>query len=571
MTAEALSLSGQAFLACNGQDATGQPLPAEGFSGYFFQGADFVAGQAGFAAFRAAGGTPPLSEDGCYVHHHRAGEAHVFTTDHCGYHKLFYIHRPGFWAVSNSLWQIARSLWQAGLTPEPNLAEIAAMEAEGTLIPTGRGMFFGQLSTFDSLIRGVQLAPHGMALHVSATGASLHPLPPRSGQTPRPADYAQSLARALGVWQARIAGLAAAGLHLSADLTGGLDSRTVLALLMSGAPGPALSLRSNLNDRGARDLRLAQSLAAHLGLPHNDPKAPKPPAIPALRAFETWRDLSLGAYHPIYFPQSLPTAQILHFGGGGGGNQRSVYDRSLWARLTGAGRLERFIPARMRNLRPPAQRAAYGQALRATMARLVAQQEDVTQQGSSQIAPLVLHYRAFRNRFHAGRTPQYILSVNPLASTLFDDCAALAGADRIARAQMFYDIMESLHPGLTALPFDSRRKSPDAAITAGLTRVTPLPHPPGRVFVPAPLPKRRKAPPAPPGTAFDHLARLYAKARPLAAAHLAPAYLRRADHALARAVAQRRFAHPNRSKRVGVVCAFALFLPPDPDATPTKD
>lgn len=537
-------LSGRAFLA-----SSRDPLPDEGFAGYCFVGTDFVAGSAGFAAYRAAGGAMPLAEDGCYVHHYRAGETQVFSCDHSGYHKLFYFCKNGFWAASNSLWQLAAAMRDAGFLPQPDAAEIAAMEAEGTIIPTGRGMFFGQLSTVNCIIRDVQLLPQRHVLHVGTRGAQICPLPPR----PRPRDYAEGLAKALGVWRARIAGLVAGRAVLSADLTGGLDSRTVLAILLSGGDKDALFLKSNLNSRGRADLRIAQRIAAGLGLRHNQKLPRSAPPLTGGQAFETWRDICLGSYHPIYFPRQAATAGLVHFGGGGGENQRAVYDRSLWARLMGLDRLDRFIAARRRNLRVADHRDAYGEALRKTFDLLQAQD------GNSGVHPLILHYRAFRNRFHAGRTPQYILSINPIASALFDDCAALAGPERLTRGQLFYDIMESLVPGLADYPFDKRRKAPDASVRAALCRVTPEDHAPGRVFAPPPGGRPARGDGGP--SAFEHLAALYAEARPLAAKYLAQRYLRRADRELQHAVRTKGFSHPNRSKRIGVVCAFALFLP----------
>jgi len=538
------------FLVVNGCNARGRPLPDELLSGYFFHGADFVLGKAGYAAFRAAGGPAPLAEDGCYIHALREGDGYRFAADYCGYRKIFYIHSPGFWAVSNSLWQIARAMRAAGLEPRPDPVELAAMEAEGTLIPTGRGMFFSQLTTFRTVIEGVRLLPRDSALRIGPGGATELPLPPR----PTGQDYAATLARALGLWSARIAGLVQAGWQLSADLTGGIDSRTVLALLMAGSGGQALFPRSNLNDRGRADLRVAQDLCRHLGLAHNAPLPQRPPALPAPEAFAAWRDLCLGAYHPIYFPRHRLTPGIAHFGGGGGGNQRSVYDRSVWARLRRLGRPDRFVAARMANLRPAAQRAPYGAALHATLARIAST-------APAGMDPLLLHYREFRNRFHAGRTPQYQLSINPLASALLDDCAALAGPARIETAQMFYDMLESLHPGLVERPFDKRHKAIGAARRAALTRVTPDPLPPGRVFADwAPRPPRAQGGPG----LMERMANLYARARPLAAQHLPARYLAQADRELERARKTGAFSHPNASKRVGVVAAFALFLAPDP-------
>ncbi|WP_151718739.1 hypothetical protein [Gemmobacter serpentinus] len=539
------------FLVVNGADATGTALPDEVFAGYYFHATDFISGPRGYAAFRKAGGPLPEAEDGCYVHGLRTDEDLIFSADYCGYHKLFYIHRPGFWAVSNSLWQIAHAMRRAGLMPEPDLAQLAAVEAEGTIFPTGRGMFFAQMSTFDTVIQGVKLLPHRMRLRIGPSGARLEALPPRAPQ----GSYADALSRELGIWVARIATLAAQDRLLHADLTGGLDSRTVLSILLAGSGGEGLFLNSATGARQVRDLKVAQSLSARLSLPLNQPLPRKPPALGPGEAFEVWRDLCLGAYHPIYFPRHRVTNDVIHFGGCGGGNQRSVYDRSVWARLTGMGQLARFIPARMRNLRPAAQRAPFGAALRATIARLT-EQEGAGPDGG--LDPLVLHYRAFRNRLHGGRTPQYLISFNPIASALFDDCAALAGPERITRAQLFYDILESLRPGLANLPFDKSRKSPTPAIIAGLTRVTPSPQPLGQVFAPRPKPggRPRKGP-----SPYAELAALYARARPLAAPHLATSYLRRADRELAFALRHGRFSWPARAKRIGVVTAFALFDP----------
>lgn len=522
-----------------------QPLPESLFQGYFFSGTDFVQGAEGYARFRQTN-PAPFREDGTYVVAARDGDDLVLTTDYSGYKKLFFYAQGRDWVVSNSLFQIAQQLRAMGKTPEPNLAQVAAMAAEGTVFPTGRGMFFGQLTTFETIIAGVQMVPSFMALRVGPNGAAPEPLQPCHST----GEYGDLLARFMAVWAGRFATLASrAQTQISVDLTGGIDSRAVLALALLGAGAGGLHVRSNLNRRGQKDLQIAQGLCRALGVQHNRPLAPKPRRPAGQQGYAIWRELCLGAYFPIYFPQTEPDPTVVHFGGGGGGNQRPVYAKPAWLAFARRKVMpETFVQKRCANLPLSAHRAAYGDSLRRTFAMLTSVHENAG------IDPLVLHYREFRNRLHAGRTPQYTISFNPLGSRLLDDCIGAAGAARIERAQVFYDIMANADERFLSMPFDKRAKAPSKAVLENLTRGAATVPVAGRAYVTArakPLRSKDGAGPA----ALAHLAAAYAKARQNFAPRLLSRwYLWRADRAV-----QKGFAHPITSKRVGVVLAMSLF------------
>jgi hypothetical protein len=171
------------------------------------------------------------------------------------------------------------------------------------------------------------------------------------------------------------------------------------------------------------------------------------------------------------------------------------------------------------------------------------------------------HYRHFRNRFHAGRAPQYGVKFLPLASKLLDSVTAVAGKSRFRNAQMHYDILYNLKPELLDIPFDNWRKRPGRGVRRSLTSITACSSPSGTCFIddahtlPEATRKRKKT-----ASAIDHLREEFSWAKTgFAVDFLGSAYVRRAERALQAAARKGGFSAPIESKRVAVVIACTMF------------
>jgi hypothetical protein len=528
--------------------------PDRFFQGYFFHNADYVFGEGGFEAFcRARELDRLLREDGCYVQAEKQqGGYYRFSTDYNGYKKLFYFWDSGFWVVSNSLYQIAAHIREHGYRVLPDSSQLAAMATEGTFYPSGRGSFFSQLTSFDTIVRGVRLVPADCALWIGSSGVrmerTIHPHSPDD-------NYRYQLERFISTWIGRFNTLVNDPcVQISCDLTGGLDSRAVFALLLSAVRGCDSSIASQLQIRSGpgfgawKDRAVAARICKHFGLSLNGRPATRPIWLNGKASYALWKDLCLGVYHPIYFPSESPSGRIVHLGGGGGENQRPFYSQ-----FPGAPSADSFVARRTRNLVCSA-RPGFEVALRQAI-------DKIMDGAPEYLDALALHYRHFRNRFHAGREPQYAVTFHPLASKLLDNVTDVAGKSRFQNAQMHYDILHNLKPELLDMPFDSWRKRPGRGVRRSLASITARPCPSGTCFIGdarhAPEETRKgKERAGPIGRLREEFH--WAKTG-FAADFLGNAYVRLAERGLKTAARKGRFSGPIQSKRVAVVMACAMF------------
>ncbi len=528
--------------------------PDRFFQGYFFHESDYVFTERGFDAFRRArGATRPEREDGCYVVAERQqGGDYRFSADYSGFKKLFYFWDSGSWVVSNSLYRIAVHLRRHGYPVVPDNAQLAAMAAEGTFYPSGRGSFFSQLTCFDTVISGVRLVPADSALLIGPSGVRTEKVGHRHGDQ----GYSTRLEHFIGTWIGRLATLMREPtIRISADLTGGLDSRVVFALLLgalrSSNPGigKRLQIRSSTASGARRDRAVAAAICRTFDLPLNGRAGRRQTWMNGETSYALWKDLCLGAYHPIYFPGAFPTGNFIHLGGGGGENHRPFYSRFI-----GAPAADAFVSRRARNIGLRSARAQFETALREAFERIM-------DGAPEHLDALACHYRHFRNRFHAGREPQYAVSFQPLASQLLDHVTGAAGPGRFRNAQVHYDILHSLVPELLDIPFDARSKRAGRGVRRRLTSVSAPPGVPGNCFTgdPRAFPEALRKRKGTPG-AIDCLREDFSGAKAgFATEFLGKTYVERAERALEAAARDGYFRSPIQSKRVAVVMACAMF------------
>jgi hypothetical protein len=527
--------------------------PDQFFQGYFFHHADYVFGDGGFRAFCRARNVERVSrEDGCYVQaEKRDGGYYRFSADYHGYKKLFYFWDNGFWIVSNSLYKITKQIRQNGYSLLPNHPQLAAMATEGAFYPSGRGTFFSQLTSFETIVQGVRLCPADCALWIGPSGVRVERFPEEGSD----GTYQQQLERFISIWTARLKALAGRrSLQLSCDLTGGLDSRAVLALLLGAIRGSDFGTSDRLRvlcgagQRVRKDHDVATRICDHFGLSLNGRLVKRPARLNGKSSYGLWKDLCLGTYHPIYFPNMYPTGDTVHLGGGGGESQRPFYER-----FVGAPTVDTFVARRTRNIGDRSARPGFGDALQQAI-------DSISYGAPEHVNALTCHYRHFRNRFHGGRDSQYVVKFQPLASKLLDYAAAVAGASRFRNAQMHYDIFYNLESELLDFPFDNWRKRPNRFVRRNITSVTVSALPEGCCFVEdraPPTEATRKGKET--ARAVDYLQDEFRLAADLAADFLGSTYVRRAARAMRAAASEGSFPTTIESKRVAVVLAYAML------------
>lgn len=526
--------------------SSSDPPRADGlFHGYGFHGSDFVFGDAGARAFREATGERMGSgEDGCYVCVEADGDDFVFKSDYCGYKKVFYLHENGFWAVSNSLHRLVGHLREHGRPVVPNYGQLAAI--------AGRGPTLCQLTSFATPVQTVALLPVGMDLRIGARGASPFPATP---ERERPTTYEDALARFVSVWVSRfMTVLSRDGASVESDISGGIDSRAVLGLVQeaAGRLGERAASRprykSGTGPEHKDDLPVARSLAGRFGLSLNEDEARADDA--PVDGFELWRDLNLGVYHRIRFPTRGQNPHDISVGGGAGENHRPFY-----AKNTANDSFESFVGSCAGQVRPGFLAPQFEREFMASM-------RDIEHRSQGGFDPLLLHYRHFRNRFHAGRVPQHRIKLVPLGSRLLEDCAALAGQRRIKTGQVLYDIMASTVPALLDIAFDTASKAPRPNVRKALTDANS-----GHDLAPGAF---HAAPPESGGGATERPERPVdrlrcefdaAVATPFVAAFCDPDLVARADEVLARAEEVRHFTSAVETQPISAVLAAAMVRP----------
>jgi hypothetical protein len=388
------------------------------------------------------------------------------------------------------------------------------------------------------------------ALEIGPSGVRIE-----KDEAPRPGgDYRDRLTRFISIWTARLQTLTREPFaQIACDLTGGLDSRVVFALLLSGIgdsgfdAGKRLQIRSSVQAEARKDHTVAARICSQLGLSLNGSLKEKPKRLSGELSYALWRDLCLGVYWPIYFPYAAISPRMLHLSGGGGENHRPFYGQFL-----SAPSAEAFVATRTRNIAPRAARPDFEAAFHHAV-------ESIMHGAPERPDVLAAHYRHFRNRFHTGREPQYTVTLPLLASRLLDSCTAVAGDVRFRNAQIHYDILFNLNPELLEFPFDKRRKRPSRVVRRNATSIHgAVSAPAGACFI-----GNARTTPGPPKKeprAVDFLRAEFSRVKGgFAADFLGSTYIRRAERAVEAAAATNRFSGPVESKRVAVVLAAGLF------------
>lgn len=437
--------------------------PPDGFfQGYCFSDNDFVFGQAGAREFTAQKGSGILGGlDGCYVTVRQVGDEFHFDLDQSGYKLLFYFSETDFWVVSNSLSRIVGYLRDHGRGVAPSYAQLASFQARAT--PRL------QMFSFQTVARGVRLAPRATTLVATPQGIRLQPNEPRPGAQ----SYAEGLRNHLHTWVSRMETLMAdPDADFVIDVTGGVDSRTNVALAQAAAQRLGDSARlprfaCHRYASASADLAVAGTLADHYGFELNDSRPFDRNPLTPQESVDVFLALNAGVSSSLYLPVAGPTPYAISFSGIGGEIHRDFYElrKPITPEQFVAG--HSLIPGR--------------EWLADDFAR------DALEALEDAPFPLRRHYREFRNRFHGGRSSRYQTTITPLDSVTAHLAQAQAGAERLDAGQFNYDVLASFSPALLDLPFDEPGKSPNERVRARLTIVDLPKEPnPGRLWAEAP-------------------------------------------------------------------------------------
>lgn len=424
------------------------PSPTTRFEGHCFIASDYIAGGVGAAHYESSTGrTISPGHDGCYTVAIQRSYGWEIGTDSHGMARLYVYQEGDVWAAASSLYILAQHLRASGVSLNPSEPNLRALHVPGGLTQ--------QPLSRHSILEGITLVPSHERLQVTASGIRAV-----SSKLGSEVTYEEALTDYVRTWQSRIQTIVdSEDSTLTADLSGGLDSRTVFAFLVSAdisSIGPG-RFKLLSNPKRAEDFAAAEVVAKAFGFTLNTPQIPRRSALSPTNAVNAWKETCLGVYLPVYLaPNDFEPLAFKAHGAGG-----ETY-REYFAEGRGPGDLGRLKSHF---------RSGEVEALQAQ----VDAERKALEQSHPHIPVNVSHYRQFRNRMHFGHRPHRRPMFTPLNSVLLDRVC-----DRPSTAtdrQVYFDIMENLAPGLKDLPFDDPRKSPSDVINKNLTRVnsgTPL-------------------------------------------------------------------------------------------------
>ncbi|UVF19826.1 hypothetical protein HPT29_001330 [Microvirga terrae] len=421
------------------------PMPQHYLHGTCWQDEDLILADGGYARYRAVrNATIQAGQDGAYIVANSTERETVIGTDFSGYHKLFLYQHADHWILSNSLIETARFAAAKGLPVTIDESHLASFFIKGA--------FGNQLTSLRTSVKEIRLVPATMEVVVPRVSLKSNPtlrLTPATRMAQGETRYGAALREYLRLWVGRMATVLQSDLSMSSELTGGQDSRAVLALMLAAARlvGVDSIRRINFtsNEGQTNDFAVAREIAErfHLRFMTWSDDRRSPPLLGLVEAYEKWKSLCLGVYAPSYFPRRRPVPTSIVFGGSGGEGHRRFYPDIG---------LDRFL-ALHRNHIPSA-------AHFRTLKNAIAEDLAFLQQGPEvSVDPLVLHYRHFRDRCHGGRTPQYTNLLSPLSSASLRRTSSLCTPDQLDRRQVVADILINASRELASMPFDTPKKS----------------------------------------------------------------------------------------------------------------
>ena len=419
------------------------PTPTHHLHGQAFSGIDLVMGNEGYADFRRdRGRTIEPGEDGSYIVVGKSGSETVIGTDFAGYRKMFLYRHGDSWAISDSLIDLARFAFSHGLP-----VTISKPHLSTFFIASDFGQ---QLASLQTSVAQIQLVPatYEIAFDTSR-GNSLKLRRTKAASAPLPDRYDQAMHQYLRTWVGRSATLLQSDVLVRCDITGGRDSRAVLALLFAALRryGGSVSDLAMVSDVGRPvDLKVANSIADRFGFKLNErPWEVADTHYDVPTAYAVWKSLCLGVYMPPYIPTGAPNPSIIFLDGSGGEGHRPFYPEIT---------PEAFVDSQAKFITDGDDYRALKDSILADINKLKAGQEET-------IHPLVIHYRHFRDRCHGGRSSQFHFTASPLSSALLRNAFPLCAKEKSDRAQVLTDILINGDRELAMMAYDKPEKLPD--------------------------------------------------------------------------------------------------------------
>lgn len=359
-------------------------------------------------------------------------------TDPLGQDLLFYFNDGSTWGVSNSLYLLCEEL-KTRVSLKPRLSVLANYLTRG-----GTG---SQLISAATPVQGISMLPLGQGIEIDLRTRRLNTVEipsfwenfqTRHSRGTR--SYSEAMRKWIAEWSSIIRSVHDMGIEISADLSGGADSRMNLALLLaSGLDLGKVNFRSNKDWQ--EDLAVAQAISSEFGLPLNENGNGKSIPIHPEDSLELWKIGNLGIYRNVYFIRGVPQTPIVQLHGGGGGLMRNLFNATPQQRAKKLARGE-GDPDLRREIKGDLEHFFEQTNLRA-----------------GRELSLDDHYLFQRNRLHFGRGAYRNISSILLTPLCDIDLLPLRQAHTTDANTFAIDVFAAISPKLGMLPFDKPEKT----------------------------------------------------------------------------------------------------------------
>ncbi|MFD1215443.1 hypothetical protein [Microbulbifer celer] len=413
-------------------------IPDLYFDGIFYTHDSIGVGQAGLADFLSKNSLYSLDDlsEGRFWLLYRKNNTYKVCADDCGQEVIFYYHVDNIWAFSNSFLALVEHLTAHDVKLHLNPGSAASF-----FLPGG----FGEtLISHNSVVQQIKVLPRNAQLRIVDgvfSVESRYPSFDKKYRSNREMPNLNVLQRNIVKWQARLRGLADNHSYdFSVEISGGADSRLLLALLLSsGVDISGINFLSNPSL--GNDYRIAGQLAKKYGF-SLAPAMNRQANVERLSAFEQvelYLYGSLGAYHKTYFSRFRYRPKTFRLHGGGGGLLRDYYGGEFLPYIDKYNKFFRdqcLFSSIKDNYRSCLESAGYLSA------------------GD--------HYLDFRCRFHVGRnwykSNEACLITPLISSDLLREYAELSPVAR-SRRYLHLAYYMLLDPEILSVPFDEDWKS----------------------------------------------------------------------------------------------------------------
>jgi len=362
------------------------------------------------------------------------------STDDSGSEPLFLYQNSSGWVLSNSLYCIVARIKALGWPLNLNLASLASIFIDHSI---GRTLFAPQ-----TIYNEIFLVPLQKGLEICRKKKTCQLIPVSESEPPSD-KYPSLLVNWFSKWRGI---LSAISLRESAhplllDLSGGIDSRMVLSLMLSGISGSDAKVHTQINS--TRDAAIARSLGSFFGFDVGH-EAPNRPNISVNQQFEKYLVGNLNFYHmPVAPALSATPRDIFKVNGIGGEVIRDFYPGTGQDRIS---KMPRILPNALKR---------YSDGVSGLL-------EDAFDMfGVDPRSPTSMreHYRQLRSRIHGGRRLHEKFKykfISPLLDKEFRNLSRIENAP--SPQEIYRDVL--LYGGGMAFalhPFDHPKKNFSAA------------------------------------------------------------------------------------------------------------